>query len=461
MIKKLLFPIAFLFFLSGFIFAEAKSVVWNQTVNEGFAYYWNRAVTDGGWAHGLSNPNFSIRYNAVVRNADSGVLIAEGASIPVGTRLKFEHVPFANTDISWFGTGYTSDSPFGKWISGANAPSLSCNSSDFVSTIHYPAFSHVIYGSAPAYDLSIYIPFSVNPPTVNVTHSGTASLSCDVSKINCTVSSVGTIDTRFSFSNTYGKLYYRYYDTRSAGLNGYLLVSGCYGTNKAMRKITSYTPPPYIDFFGPPWNWDLVQYEPFDYVQNVPAQNITYNLIAVSSNNPPSKPTLTGPIAGHANESYDFTAIATDPDGDTLRYGFDWDNNGIIDQWIPSSTYVSSGTPQIGVYSWLTAGSKTFKVLAQDSKGAISPWSVVHSLELTSCTQSYSCTHVNSLTCDASTCEQAFTKNPYCFDSCGNPDPNCLGYNSIYSPACTIQTGFSCDACPEKLEVSKYKEVSP
>ncbi len=87
------------------------------------------------------------------------------------------------------------------------------------------------------------------------------------------------------------------------------------------------------------------------------------------TNSAPSIPTVTGPIVGDAGTTYTFTASSSDPDGDTLRYGFDWDFDANIDVWVPSSGYVNSGTPQSETYSWPTTGTKNFKVLAEDSLG--------------------------------------------------------------------------------------------
>lgn len=79
------------------------------------------------------------------------------------------------------------------------------------------------------------------------------------------------------------------------------------------------------------------------------------------------------------NTSYSFAARATDPDGDRLRYGFDWDNNGTVDFWTP---LVNSGTSQSSTRIWAATGLKTFKVLTQDARGANSAWAS-HAINIT------------------------------------------------------------------------------
>jgi hypothetical protein len=94
--------------------------------------------------------------------------------------------------------------------------------------------------------------------------------------------------------------------------------------------------------------------------------------IVVVNNNPPTTPSLTGPTTGNTATPYPYVTQASDPDGNTVRYGIDWDNNKTIDEW---TAYAASNTAVSTNHAWATPGSYTFEALAQDSNGASSGWS--------------------------------------------------------------------------------------
>ncbi len=113
-----------------------------------------------------------------------------------------------------------------------------------------------------------------------------------------------------------------------------------------------------------------------DYKLDIPARTIIFNLTATQPNQAPNIPAII-PAGGNTDivgQAQSFTLSATDPDTDTIRYGIDWDNNNSVDQWVPSSGYVNSGTSQTASRTWANPGVYTFKVLAQDSKGGDSAW---------------------------------------------------------------------------------------
>jgi len=90
--------------------------------------------------------------------------------------------------------------------------------------------------------------------------------------------------------------------------------------------------------------------------------------------NPPTTPSVTGPGTGDVDELLTFNALSTDPDGDDIVYGFDWDEDDSVDEWSPSFGYVNSGEFGSADYSWPTPGVKTFQVLTQDTWGLQSGW---------------------------------------------------------------------------------------
>lgn len=91
-------------------------------------------------------------------------------------------------------------------------------------------------------------------------------------------------------------------------------------------------------------------------------------------NNPPNPPTVTGPDQGNADTGYTFSFRATDPDGDSIRYAIDWNNDGVVNQYVPGSGYVSSGTSKSAQKDWSSLGAKRFSVRTQDSFGRNSSW---------------------------------------------------------------------------------------
>ncbi|MES3004916.1 MAG: InlB B-repeat-containing protein [Patescibacteria group bacterium] len=94
-----------------------------------------------------------------------------------------------------------------------------------------------------------------------------------------------------------------------------------------------------------------------------------------SCNTSANAPTISGPTTGYPSTSYTYTFTATDPQGDQIRYGVDWNMDGTADEWLPAGvSYVSSGTSRNTTYSWTTTGAKTFRALTQDAPGLNSAW---------------------------------------------------------------------------------------
>ncbi|MCD6361981.1 MAG: PKD domain-containing protein [Armatimonadetes bacterium] len=112
------------------------------------------------------------------------------------------------------------------------------------------------------------------------------------------------------------------------------------------------------------------------YPVEVEIQNATLN---VRINHPPSRPILLGPSSGYTGISYTFTVSSTDPDGDKIRYGFDWNNDGVVDEW---SNYYESGVISTASHSWSSPGSYQIKVIAEDEHGLQSDWSDIKSMEI-------------------------------------------------------------------------------
>jgi hypothetical protein len=80
--------------------------------------------------------------------------------------------------------------------------------------------------------------------------------------------------------------------------------------------------------------------------------------------------TPNGPTTGRPWTEYTYTSTAIDPDGDMIKYCFDWGegNSSVTD-------FVASGEPVSMNYTWKDKGEFVVKVKVQDEHGLNSPWS--------------------------------------------------------------------------------------
>ncbi len=95
--------------------------------------------------------------------------------------------------------------------------------------------------------------------------------------------------------------------------------------------------------------------------------------------NTPSKPV--GVTSGLEGISYTYRTSTVDPDDDLIRYGWDWDGDGTIDEWTP---YYHSGETISVTHSWSTPGTYHVKVKAEDINGAQSGFSSPLTVTITS-----------------------------------------------------------------------------
>jgi outer membrane protein assembly factor BamB len=99
--------------------------------------------------------------------------------------------------------------------------------------------------------------------------------------------------------------------------------------------------------------------------------------IGVAPNYPPSTPVIIGPSTGYVNIIYTFTALATDPNGDSVAYQFDW-GDGTQSNWSP---LVPNGTTVTMSKSWSSPRNwYTVKAKAKDRKGLLSVLPAEHTL---------------------------------------------------------------------------------
>ncbi len=106
-----------------------------------------------------------------------------------------------------------------------------------------------------------------------------------------------------------------------------------------------------------------------------------------AANNPPYAPSISGPTTLSPNQSGTYSFYSSDPDGDVVGYGVDWNHDGSVDNWI--------GYPGSSIaHSWPSAGTYTFQALAQDARTANSGWTqyTVTVANLTGCSISLTAT---------------------------------------------------------------------
>ena len=101
--------------------------------------------------------------------------------------------------------------------------------------------------------------------------------------------------------------------------------------------------------------------------------------VAVGNSAPNTPPEPTGPTSGTVGLQYDYVASTTDPEGNNIRYIFDW-----ADGTCDTTQYIGSGVSIRCYKTWWSASTYGVKVKAEDDKGAGSDWSAAHYVSITS-----------------------------------------------------------------------------
>ena len=96
-------------------------------------------------------------------------------------------------------------------------------------------------------------------------------------------------------------------------------------------------------------------------------------LVAIKANGPPEQPAMpSGPAAGQSLISHKYATSARDPDGDAVKYVFDWGDG--TTSWTGLG-YLNSGEESAVSHKWIQPGVYQIKAAALDDKGLISDWS--------------------------------------------------------------------------------------
>ena len=102
----------------------------------------------------------------------------------------------------------------------------------------------------------------------------------------------------------------------------------------------------------------------------------SHSLKVVITSNPPNNPLKpTGPEKGLIGQMLPFATSATDPDGDQIQYGWDWNGDDVVDEW---TGFNNSGETIITDHVWNTTGLFHVKVKAKDKHGVPSDFSPSH-----------------------------------------------------------------------------------
>ncbi len=95
--------------------------------------------------------------------------------------------------------------------------------------------------------------------------------------------------------------------------------------------------------------------------------------VNISDNDPPRAPIVpSGPTSGRSKITYKYATSANDPDGDPVKYVFDWGDK--TTSWT-GLAFIDSGKKECVSHKWSTAGTYQVKAMALDDKGATSGWS--------------------------------------------------------------------------------------
>jgi hypothetical protein len=366
-ISSCLFAVTVLLNGASNVEAASKSVVSTKNNIPGLVYYYNHGPTYSGnsvpltttapcfgtcgWVGGLGDASAQITYKARLIDLNTNREIVDRSVVPVGTRFRIERdTTTINQDITWNGTGYSSDSPFGRWVANAGPVGNSCQSSDLIRE-DAPASRGVF--------VDVYALLNVTPVTPSVT-GVSANLSCVGS--TCTVTAPGGITVGLTFPDTYGRFYYRFY--LPFGADGGL-SAGCHANNVPMSSGSAI--------------WECsneatcsTARAPYD----VPfgSRTISYSLTGVNPNTPPTDPRVVpNPLNGTTQVNYPFTLTTTDAENDRIRFNIDWNNDGRVDQQQPALGFSSSLSQSVS-RTWNVPGIYNFKVQAEDENGGLSGW---------------------------------------------------------------------------------------
>ena len=126
--------------------------------------------------------------------------------------------------------------------------------------------------------------------------------------------------------------------------------------------------------------WNLWQDEANMYNFNL------YGDPSMGMNLAPSAPFQpSGPSSGITGISYTYSTYTFDPTGDKVKYGWDWNGDGTVDQWDDNGgNYYVSGPPSVSIqHTFATPGTYNVQVKAEDIYGKQGAFSIPLSVTIT------------------------------------------------------------------------------
>jgi len=116
----------------------------------------------------------------------------------------------------------------------------------------------------------------------------------------------------------------------------------------------------------------LFWYDGSDWVDDYPTEDFCFKTYGMN-NQPPNKPSITGPTSGEVRNSYEYEIVADDPDGDNLYYFIEFEEG--YSYWTEEN--YPSGEAINRSWRWSESGDYEIKVKAKDVHGLESDWATL------------------------------------------------------------------------------------
>lgn len=328
--------------------ALASSVLWSTALPS-----YARFPSDSRCVPVMLSPQLSVQYAGDAYTAD-GIPVC-GGSVPLGSTITVRPAALTPSDIFWFASGYYSDSPYGDPSVNAVAPGKMCDAKNiYAANFQITAASWVdFYGT-----------MAVNPPARAVSgfepYFACGAPAADGSVV-CVAKQIGTAQGSMTFASTYAKPYAAYQSvgtcTEDTRIGGGWMSLNTYGS-----AVNPYDGTGWHNCSGKG-----------DSTISIPAQTVacSVSVSASSSGSAPGRPAVAavGTASCRLGFPYEVTVSSVDPAGSRVRYGIDWNNDGYIDQFVPSAGYVPSGTVQTASRTFAVPGAKRIRIVAINEQG--------------------------------------------------------------------------------------------